>query len=208
MHDDCNMVELQGIFFWFNVILWLQALLHLLSIFNLQQILIEFFAEALNSMLVTFLITEFLIGTQIVLIFLSFFDLILMLQDICMKVIESCASWFASVVTCCLQRLSWTKSPLLLLLLFHSLQVLGSDFLLTSSIKTIMCWLVAPIIHHVDKLDRKTIELRLWLQLFQFLVYGLLFLFEMFQTFVFEESLLVIQKFIEVTLVHIIVWPF
>lgn len=71
-----------------------------------------------------------------------------------------------------------------------------------------MRWLVASVVHHVDELDRKAIELRLGLQLLQLMIYGLLFLFKMLKTFIFEESLLVIQKFIEITLIHIIVGPF
>lgn len=107
-----------------------------------------------------------------------------------------------------LKGLCWTKCPLLLLFFFYGRQVFGPDLFFSGSVKAIVRWLVASVVHHVDELDRKAIELRLGLQLLQLMIYGLLFLFKMLKTFIFEESLLVIQKFIEITLIHIIVGPF
>ena len=96
----------------------------------------------------------------------------------------------------------------MLLLFFDSLQIFGPDLLLACSVETVVRWLVTPVVHHIDELDREAIKLRFWLQFLQFKVDGLLFLFKMFKTLVFEESLLVIQKFIKITLLHVVVRTF
>ena len=108
-------------------------------------------------MFITFFVSETSVGAQLVLILLSFPNMIFVLQDVGMQVVEGSTSRLASMITCSLQGFSRTKCPLLLLFFFHSLQVFSPDLFFSSCVKAVVRWLVAPVIHHIDKLDRKSI---------------------------------------------------
>jgi len=87
MHNDGNMIKVKLEFFWFNMIIWLLSLLHLFAIFNLQKILIEFFTESFNPMLITLFIPKFGICLQIIIVFSSSFNLFFVFQNVCVKVV-------------------------------------------------------------------------------------------------------------------------
>jgi hypothetical protein len=103
-------------------------------------------------MLVTFLVAEARVGTHVVFVFLGLLDLVLMLQDIGMEIVEGSTCGLASMVTCSLQSLGWTKCPLLLLFLFYSLQVFGPNLFFSCGVEAVVRWLVTPVVHHIDKL--------------------------------------------------------
>lgn len=104
-------------------------------------------------MFVTFLVAEARVRTHVVLVLLRLLDLVLVLQDVGVKIVKSSTRRLASVITCCLQSLGWTKCPLLLLFLFYSLQVFGPDLFFSCGVEAVVRWLVAPVVHHVDELD-------------------------------------------------------
>ena len=116
--------------------------------------MIEFCAETLDAMLITFLVAESRVRPHVVLVLLRFLDLILVLQDVSMQIVEGSTRWLASVIARSLQGLGWTKCPLLLLFFFYSLQVFGPDLFFSCGVKAVVRRLVTSVVHHVDELDR------------------------------------------------------
>jgi len=196
VHDYSNVIEVELKFFRFDMIIRFLSLLHLFAIFNFKKILIEFFSKSFDSKNITLLIPKFGICLQVVIIFRCSLDFFFVLQDVSVKIVQGSLGWLSSMEWRWLKSLCWTQSSFYHLLILYSLKIFSPYLFFSMSIESIVSFLELSVIHHVYKLDWKTIEFWLCFYFLEFRINSILFRFEWFNTFIFQKSLLIVQKFI------------
>lgn len=206
VHHNGNMVEVEHLL---AGIAWLEvSSASLLVLLNLRELASELLLEIADGGLDTLFIFERLVRHDDLFVLLLLPLRFLLSKELLMHLVESLLGWLASVVlgiwvellparSQSLRSLEVLLDGLLLLVVKESLV---SQLFLSLEVESVMGVLVLPIIHHVDDLVGKVINLWFMCYLLHLIIKLGLLTTDGFHVLILQESLLVIEELVKISI--------